>query len=81
MDEQRMTELARASLAESKRNDCELTGVKADASGAWRVELMDVMLKREPFAVRVSADGAATEEEIKEAIRRAIAEHYSVESY
>jgi hypothetical protein len=81
MDEQRMTELARAALAESKRNDCEITGAKADAGGAWRVRLMDVMLKREPFAVRVSADDASSDEEIKEAIRRAVAEHYSVESY
>jgi hypothetical protein len=81
MDEQRMTELARAALAESKRNDCEVTGAKRDAGGAWRVELMDVMLKREPFAVRVGADDTASDEEIKEAIRRAIAEHYSVESY
>lgn len=81
MDEQRMTELARAALAESKRNDCEITGAKADADGAWRVQLMDVMLKREPFAVRVGADDASSDEEIKEAIRRAVAEHYSVESY
>lgn len=81
MDEQRMTELARAALAESKRNDCEVTGAKADGGGAWRVELMDVMLKREPFAVRVGAHDASTEEEIKEAVRRAVAEHYSVESY
>jgi hypothetical protein len=81
MDEQRMTELARAALAESRRNDCEITGVKADANGAWRVQLMDVMLKREPFAVRVNAEDSSTDEEIKEAIRRAVAEHYSVESY
>ncbi|MCA1631780.1 MAG: hypothetical protein LC785_18020 [Acidobacteria bacterium] len=81
MDEQRLTELARAALAESKRTDCEVTGVKADGGGAWRVELMDVMLKREPFAVRVGADDTSTEEEIKEAIRRTVAEHYSLESY
>ncbi|HVG30556.1 MAG TPA: hypothetical protein VM864_12690 [Pyrinomonadaceae bacterium] len=81
MDEQRMTELARAALVESKRNDCEVTGAKADGGGAWRVELMDVMLKREPFAVRVGADEQSSDEEIREAIRRAVAEHYSVESY
>jgi hypothetical protein len=55
--------------------------VKADAAGAWRVGLMDVMLKREPFTVRVEANDSGTEEEIKEAIRRAVAEHYSVESF
>ena len=81
MDEQGMTELARAALVESKRTDCEVTGAKAEAAGAWRVELMDVMLKREPFTVRVEADDSSTEEEIKEALRRAVAEHYSVESY
>jgi vacuolar-type H+-ATPase subunit F/Vma7 len=81
MDERKMTELARAALAESKRNDCELINVKPDANGTWRVELMDVMLKREPFAVRVSADESASEEEIKEALRRAVAEHFSIESY
>jgi vacuolar-type H+-ATPase subunit F/Vma7 len=81
MDERKMTELARAALAESKRNDCELVNVKPDAGSAWRVELMDVMLKREPFAVRVSADESASEEEIKEALRRAVAEHFSMESY
>ena len=81
MDEQRMTELARAALAESKRTDCEVTGARADGGGGWRVELMDVMLKREPFAVRVETNDSASDEEIKEAIRRAVAEHYSVESY
>jgi vacuolar-type H+-ATPase subunit F/Vma7 len=81
MDEQKMTELAKAALAESKRNDCELINVKPDAGSAWRVELMDVMLKREPFAVRVSADESDSDEEIKESLRRAIAEHFSIESY
>jgi hypothetical protein len=81
MDAQRMAELARAALVESKRKDCELAGVKAGAGGAWRIEMMDVMLKREPFAVRVDANDSTTDEEIKEAVRRAVAEHYSVESY
>jgi hypothetical protein len=31
--------------------------------------------------VRVSVDESASEEEIKEALRRAIAEHFSIESY
>ncbi|MFL6228066.1 MAG: hypothetical protein ACJ741_04745 [Pyrinomonadaceae bacterium] len=81
MDEQTMTGLVKDALAESKRTDCELINVKPDAGGAWRVELMDVMLKREPFAVRVSAGDSASQEEIKEALRRAVAEHYSIESY
>ena len=76
-----MTELVKAALAESKRNDCEFVGVRAAGEGAWRVELMDVMLKREPFAVELSADDSATDEEIKDALRRAVAEHFSAESY
>jgi hypothetical protein len=81
MDEQKMTELAKAALAESKRNDCELIDVKPVGAGAWRIELMDVMLKREPFRISVSADDASPETEIKDAIRRAVAEHFSIESY
>jgi vacuolar-type H+-ATPase subunit F/Vma7 len=81
MDERKLTELVKEALAESKRNDCELINVKPDAGEAWRVELMDVMLKREPFAVRVSAGESASEQEIKESLRRAIAEHFSIESY
>ena len=81
MDEQRLMGLAKEAIADSKRTDCEVISVKPDANDAWRVELMDVMLKREPFAVRVNADESATEQEIKEAFRRAIAEHYSMESY
>jgi vacuolar-type H+-ATPase subunit F/Vma7 len=76
-----MTELAKEALAESKRNDCELTSVRESSAGAWRIELMDVMLKREPFVVSVSADDSAPDQEIKEAIRRAVAEHFSTESY
>jgi hypothetical protein len=81
MDERKMTELAKAALAESKRNDCELISVKPDEGSAWRVELMDVMLTREPFAVRVSAGESYSDQEIKESLRRAIAEHFSIESY
>lgn len=80
MDERKLTELAKQALAESGRNDCELTGV-TERGGAWRVELMDVMLKREPFAVEVRADEASGDEEIKDAIRRAVAQHFSAESY
>jgi hypothetical protein len=76
-----MTELVKAALAESKRNDCEFVGVSDAGAGAWRVELMDVMLKREPFSVELRADDSATDEEIKDALRRAVAEHFSAESY
>jgi hypothetical protein len=83
MDEQRIGELAKAALAESKRNDCELIGVKpvGEGGGAWRIELMDVMLKHEPFHVNISADDASPETEIKDSIRRAVAQHFSIESY
>ena len=81
MDEQRLTALATEAIADSKRTDCEVVGVKAEAEGAWRVELMDVMLKGEPFSVRIATDGSQSEQELKEALRRAIAEHYSMESY
>jgi hypothetical protein len=81
MDEQRMMELAKAALADSKRNDCELIGVKSVGAGAWQIELMDVMLKREPFSVSLVADDSSPETEIKDALRRAIAAHFSIESY
>jgi hypothetical protein len=81
MDEARMTELARAALKESGRNDCELIGVKAGGGGAWSVELLDVMQTREAFTVRVSVLPEATEAEVREAIRRGVAEHFSIESY
>jgi hypothetical protein len=77
-----MAELAKETLAESKRNDCEFTGVRAaPAAGAWQIELMDVMLKREPFTISVSAQEAVSDSAIKESIRRAVAEHYSIASY
>ncbi|MDT7602993.1 MAG: hypothetical protein QOF61_990 [Acidobacteriota bacterium] len=79
MDERKLTELVKEALAESKRTDCELINVKPDANSTWRVELMDVMLKREPFSVRIS--DADSDQEIKESLRRAIAEHFSIESY
>ena len=81
MDERRMTDLAKEALAESERNDCEFVAVRASGAGAWRVELMDVMLKREPFTVAVRAGEKASDSEIKDAIRRAVAEHYSIDSY
>ena len=80
MDEARMKELAVAALGESGRNDCELISVKQGGGGAWSVELLDVMQKREAFTVGVSVSAEATEAEIKEAIRRGIAEHFSMAS-
>ena len=81
MDEGRMAELAKEAVADSKRNDCEFVGARSEGAGAWRIELMDVMLKREPFAVSVRAGADAPDSEIKDAIRRAVAEHYSIDSY
>ncbi|MDQ3907460.1 MAG: hypothetical protein M3268_03860 [Acidobacteriota bacterium] len=81
MDEGRMAELAKEALADSRRNDCEFVGVRVVGAGVWRIELMDVMLKREPFAVSVRADAGMPDSEIKDAIRRAVAEHYSIDSY
>lgn len=80
MDEARMKELAGEALGESKRNDCELIGVRA-GGGEWSIELLDVMQKREAFTVRVRVAPEATDAEIKDAIRRGIAEHFSLESY
>lgn len=79
MDKQRMEALAREALGDSKRNDCEFVGADRGAGGAWRVELMDVMMKREIFVVEVTPSAGATEEEIKESVRRGIAEHFSAE--
>ncbi|MDT7540844.1 MAG: hypothetical protein QOE33_748 [Acidobacteriota bacterium] len=81
MDEGRVTELAKEAIKESKRNDCEFISVRAVEAGAWRIELMDVMLKQEPFTVSVSAQDAASDSAIKESIRRSVAEHYSLASY
>jgi len=83
MQAERLEELARQALAESRRNDCELISVAA-AEGAehtWSLNLLDVMQQQEPFRVTLEAAPAATEEEIKEAIRRGIAEHFSAAGY
>lgn len=80
---ERLEELARQALAESKRNDCELISVKAadGAEHSWTIDLLDVMQQQEPFRVTLEAAPASTDEEIKEAIRRGIAEHFSATSY
>jgi DNA-binding transcriptional LysR family regulator len=83
MQVERLEELARQALAESRRNDCELISVAA-AEGrehSWSIDLLDVMQKQEPFRVTLEAAPASSEEEIKEAIRRGIAEHFSAASY
>jgi DNA-binding transcriptional LysR family regulator len=83
MSVERLEELAREALAESRRNDCELISVAAQegAEHSWSIDLLDVMQKQEPFRVTLEAAPASSEEEIKEAIRRGIAEHFSAASY
>ncbi|HZH32256.1 MAG TPA: hypothetical protein VEY11_15945 [Pyrinomonadaceae bacterium] len=78
-----LEELARQALVESRRNDCELISVQPTdgAEHSWTIDLLDVMQQQEPFRVTLDAAPAATEEEIKEAIRRGIAEHFSATSY
>jgi hypothetical protein len=78
-----LEELARQALVESRRNDCELISVQptTGAEHSWTIDLLDVMQQQEPFRVTLDAAPAATEEEIKEAIRRGIAEHFSATSY
>jgi hypothetical protein len=80
---ERLEELARQALAESRRNDCELISVKAGegAEHSWTIDLLDVMQEQEPFRVTLETAPASTDEEIKEAIRRGIAEHFSAASY
>ncbi|MCA1565367.1 MAG: hypothetical protein LC803_06985 [Acidobacteria bacterium] len=82
MEAERLEELARHALAESRRNDCEVISVKAaeGAQHSWSIDLLDVMQQQEPFRVTLEAAPASTEEEIKEAIRRGIAEHFSATS-
>ncbi|HEV2880030.1 MAG TPA: hypothetical protein VGX24_01890 [Pyrinomonadaceae bacterium] len=83
MEVERLEELARQALAESRRNDCEVISVKAaeGAEHSWSIDLLDVLHGQEPFRVTLEAAPASTEEEIKEAIRRGIAEHFSAKSY
>ncbi|HEV2803074.1 MAG TPA: hypothetical protein VGW12_21585 [Pyrinomonadaceae bacterium] len=83
MSLERMEALARQALAESRRNDCEFISVATTdgAAHSWSIDLLDVLHKQEPFRVTLEAAPAATDEEIKEAIRRGIAEHFSATSY
>ena len=83
MHMERLEELAREALAESRRNDCELISVEAleGREHSWSINMLDVMQQQEPFRVTLEAAPASTEEEIKEAIRRGIAEHFSATNY
>jgi hypothetical protein len=83
MSVEQIEELARQALAESQRNDCQIVSVAAQdgKEGFWSIDLLDVMQKQEPFRVTLEAAPASTEEEIKEAIRRGIAEHFSAAGY
>ena len=80
---EQIEELARQALAESQRTDCQLVSVAAQdaAEDTWSLDLLDVMQKQEPFRVTLIAAPASTAEEIKEAVRRGIAEHFSAAGY
>lgn len=79
MSAEQMTELAKQALEESARTDCQLVSVAAkDESGnVWAIDFLDVMQEQEPFRVNLEVAPAATREEMKEAIRRGVAEHFS----
>ena len=76
-------ELARQALRESNRTDCQLVSVapREGSDGSWTIDLLDVMQKQEPFRVCVETTDDATDEEVKETIRRGIAEHFSASGY
>jgi DNA-binding transcriptional LysR family regulator len=80
---EQMEELARQALLESRRNDCQIVSVTAKdgMENSWSIDLLDVMQQQEPFRVTLEAAPTSTEEEIKEAIRRGIAEHFSAAGY
>ena len=85
MGVERLEELAREALADSNRNDCQFVSAAAKdgagSSGVWLIDFLDVMQKQEPFRVTLEVAPESSEEEIKEAIRRGIAEHFSASSY
>lgn len=76
---EQLEKLAKESLSESRRTDCEFVSVNPTDGdeNAWLIYFLDVMQRQEPFRVRLEIAPAATEEEIKEAIRRGVAEHFS----
>jgi hypothetical protein len=76
--------LAREALEESRRNDCQLVSVAAKEgadNNVWSIDFLDVMQTQEPFRVTLETTTDSTTEEIKEAIRRGIAEHFSAAGY
>ncbi len=79
MHAEQLTELAKQALVESARTDCQLVSVAAKdkAEKDWSIDFLDVMQQQEPFRVNLEVAPDATAEEIKEAIRRGMAEHFS----
>ena len=79
MRAEQLKELAKQALEESARTDCQLVSAAAkdDSENTWSIDFLDVMQQQEPFRVNLEVAPAATDEEIKEAIRRGVAEHFS----
>jgi hypothetical protein len=79
MRAEQLKELAKMALEESARTDCQLVSVAAkdDSENSWSIDFLDVMQQQEPFRVNLEVAQVATDEEIKEAIRRGVAEHFS----
>ena len=79
MSVEQLEELAKQALRESARTDCQFVSVAAGdaAKNVWAIDFLDVMQQQEPFRVNLEVTPNATPEEIKEAIRRGVAEHFS----
>ena len=76
---EQLQQLAKQALEESARTDCQFVSAVAEdeSKNDWSIDFLDVMQEQEPFRVNLEVAPAATEEEIKEAIRRGVAEHFS----
>lgn len=76
---EQLEELAKQALEESARTDCQLVSVAArdGAENVWVIDFLDVMQQQEPFRVNLEVAPASSDVEIKEAIRRGVAEHFS----
>lgn len=76
---EQLKELAIQALEESARTDCQFVSIAAkdETENGWSIDFLDVMQEQEPFRVNLEVAPTATEEEIKEAIRRGVAEHFS----
>lgn len=83
MRAEQLKELAKQALEESARTDCQLVSVAAKdkSESGWSIDFLDVMHSQEPFRVNLEVTPVATAEEIKEAIRRGVAEHFSASGY